>query len=93
MDFKKLDESARQDLAGNLALFRQAFIDEKSLYTRTNRRIRSEMPPLRSEAVQTGTAAADLRTFLRSTGNRYSHERVLQHMRTCFGSRKVLPVE
>lgn len=91
MGYRHLPDRARQDLLDNISLFRQSAIDGKSLFTRTNRRIRSEEPPLRSEPV--AADSVDLHNFLRSTGSRFSHERVLQHMRECFGERLVLHSE
>lgn len=91
MRYRHLPAGVHQALADQLTLFRQAFVDTQSIYARTNRRIRSTEPPIQVEPVD--QSATDLTDFLRSTNNRYSHERVLAFIRDCFGDRPIVNSE
>ncbi len=96
MNYRRLPPAAHKALGESIALFRQAFVDSQSVFARTSRRIRSNEPPVPVQAV--AQSDDDLHDFLRSTGNRYSHERVLSFVRDCLGDRAVvdsadIPVE
>jgi len=91
MRYRHLPDGIRENLASNIVLFRQSFIDNQSVFARTNRRVRSSEPPLQVAPIL--QSEHDLTDFLRSTSNRYSHEHVLAYIRDSFGERPVLNSE
>jgi hypothetical protein len=91
MHYRELSPAALHDLGSGLALYRQAAIDSRSLYARSSRALRTQEAPLKTRPAE--SAAGELRRFLQSTANRYSHERVMAFMRRCFAERMILAVE
>ncbi len=87
MNFRNLDQSARQDLAQNIAVFKQFYLDEQSIYARSSRKIRSQEAPVKTKPVDADDA--DLTGFVKSTSSRYSHARVMQFVHACFGQADV----
>lgn len=87
MNFGSLSNDTRRYLADNIAIFKQATVDDKSIYARSSRKIRSQEEPVKTKPVK--MKEDDLTDFINSTSNRFSHAHVMKFVHDCFGAADV----
>jgi len=91
MKYSYLDEEKKDIVSSSsVKLFKQRYIDEKSLYCRSNRKIRSFEPPEKIKITKTEHSQSELNDFLKSVKSLYSHQQIFAYMEKEFGSRMVL---
>ncbi len=93
MRYFAFNEDQKKIVSSAIKLFQQNYIDEKSLYARSGRRVRSTETPFNIQPGNEIEQEKDLDEFLLSARNTYSHQRVIQHMHKMFGDKKVLHSE
>lgn len=90
MKYPNLKENHRNAVFLSINLFKQSYMDEKSLYVRSNRKVRSTEPPLKIQNKNAEECDNEMNEFLQSIQSLYSHKRVIQYMQKEFGNRKIL---
>lgn len=90
MKYSDLDEDKKEVVSLAVKLFRQSCIDEKSLYCRSSRKIRSIEPPEKIKITKTEYPEKDLDDFLKSVQSLYSHQQIENYMKREFGDRMVV---
>lgn len=79
-----------EQLAGGVQLYRQGYLDAKSLYLRETRRPKNESTPLEAREPEVETGDDKLKEFLAGAKNLYSHNRVMRFMRELLYNQDVI---
>lgn len=90
MKFFTFNEDKKKMISSAIKLFQQNYMDEKSLYARSGRKVRSSDLPLKIQPENEEEQEKELDEFLCSARNTFSHQRIIQYMVNMFGDREVL---
>lgn len=90
MKYSDLEEDKKEVISSSVKLFKQSYVDEKSLYCRSNKKIRSFEPPEKIKITKIEHPENELSDFLKSVKSLYSQQQVAEYMEKEFGSRRVL---
>ena len=90
MKFFTFSEEQKNMVSSAIRLFQQNYLDEKSLFARSGRKIRSTEPSLRIQAENEKEKEKALDEFLSSARNAFSHQRIMQYMGNLFGDKTII---
>jgi len=79
-----------QKLADNVNLFKQGYIDERSLYVKANRMGRKEGKPLSLEMIDENIGDKAFEDFLKKARKQYSHQKIMSFMKELMGNKHIL---
>ncbi|NLM60283.1 MAG: hypothetical protein GX194_14470 [Clostridium sp.] len=77
-------------MADNVKLFKQCYIDEKSLYVKPNRMGRKEGKPLGLEITDENIGGKAFEDFLKKARKQYSHQKIMAFMKELMRNKHVL---
>lgn len=91
MMYPKLDEGERRLVSEGTRLFRQAWIDERSVLVRSGRKVRTAEAPLKLRPKE--ERGEEMSAFLRMADSKYGHRKVMDRMKAWFGEMDVIASE
>jgi len=91
MAYTRLDEENRRLVREGTQLFRQGWIDERSVFVRSGRKVRTAEAPLKLRPKP--ERGEEMSAFLRSADSKYGHRKVMDRMAAWFGTQNVVGSE